>query len=68
MDLFTVYSDLKEDGDSRGEFDLDGVRGGFRCLNTEKGACLGLSSEFAFPLGEGRRRAFDQLPAAGNCH
>jgi hypothetical protein len=40
--------DWNENGDSRGEFDLDGVLGGIRCLHTRKGGCLRLSSEFAF--------------------
>ena len=30
-------------------------------LHTQKDAYLGLSSEFTFPLGEGRRRAVDRL-------
>jgi hypothetical protein len=29
--------------------------------HTLKDACLGLSSEFTFPLGEGRRRTADRL-------
>jgi hypothetical protein len=43
------------------EFDLYRVHGGIRCLHAQKDACLVLSSEFTFPLGEGRRRAADRL-------
>jgi hypothetical protein len=35
-------------------------------LHTQKDACLVLSSEFAFPLGEGRRRAADRLAELGD--
>ena len=31
-----------------GEFDLDGVLGGIRCLHTQKGGCLRRGSEFTF--------------------
>ena len=31
-----------------GEFDLDGDLGRIRCLHTQKGGCLRLSSVFAF--------------------
>ncbi len=44
-----------------GDFDLDRVLGGLGGRNTQKDACLGLSSEFTFPLDEGRRRAVDRL-------
>jgi len=44
-----------------GEFDLDRVLGGPGGNDTQKRACLGLSSKFTFPLGEGRRRAVDRL-------
>ena len=53
--------DRNKDGDSHGESDLDGVLGGRRCLHTQKGGCLRLSSEFAFPLVVGGRRAADRL-------
>ena len=44
-----------------GEFDLARFLGGLGGRNTQKDACLGLSSEFTFPLVEGRRRAADRL-------
>ncbi len=50
-----------EDGDSRGESDLDRVLGGLGGRNTKKCDGLGLSSEFTFPLVVGGRRAADRL-------
>ena len=50
-----------EDGDSRGEFDLDRVHGRLGNLDTQKCACLAHSIELAFPLGIGSRRPADRL-------
>jgi hypothetical protein len=44
-----------------GEFDLHRVRGGLGGRNTQKGGCLGLCSEFTFPLVVRGRRAADRL-------
>ena len=49
-----------------GEFGLDRVHGGFGGNDTQKRAGLGLSSEFTFPLGVGRRRAADRLAELRN--
>jgi hypothetical protein len=43
------------------EFGLDRVLGGLGALHTQKDAGSGRSSEFTFPLVEGRRRAVDRL-------
>jgi hypothetical protein len=48
IDGLGVQIDRNQDRDSRGEFDLDGDLDGIRCLHTQKGGCLRLSSEFAF--------------------
>ncbi len=53
--------DWNENGDSRGEFDLDGVLGRLGGLDTQKCAGLGFSSEFAFPLVGGPHRPVDRL-------
>jgi len=44
-----------------GDFDLARVPGGLGVRNTKKCDDLELSSEFTFPLVEGRRRAADRL-------
>ena len=44
-----------------GEFNLDRILGGFRCLHTPNGNCLGLSREFAVPLVVGCRGAARRL-------
>ena len=52
--------DWNEDGDSRGEFDLDGVLDGLVRLETRDSACLRFRRRFTFPLEEERRRAADR--------